>query len=86
MAQLIVRNLDQDVKERIAQRARLHGRSMEEEIRSILRDAVREIPDAMQQQDFGTMFASYFEGLDMPEIKEIRGFKIQEIDFSKDES
>jgi len=31
MAQVLVRNLDDDVKERLQQRARQHGCSMEEE-------------------------------------------------------
>ena len=40
MAQVLVRNLDDDVKTRLQQRARRHGRSMEEEIRDILRQAL----------------------------------------------
>lgn len=40
MAQVLVRNLDDDVKERLQQRARRHGHSMEEEIRSILRQTM----------------------------------------------
>ena len=41
MAQLVVRNLDDDVKAKLQQRARKHGRSTEEEVREILRNAVR---------------------------------------------
>jgi plasmid stability protein len=41
MAQLVVRNLDDDVKARLQRRARRHGRSTEEEVRDILRNAVR---------------------------------------------
>ena len=41
MAQLIVRNLEDDVKAKLQQRARQHGRSTEEEVREILRAAVR---------------------------------------------
>jgi plasmid stability protein len=40
MAQFIVRDLEEDVKARIKRRAALHKRSMEEEIRQILRNAV----------------------------------------------
>jgi plasmid stability protein len=40
MAQLLVRNLDDDVKARLQRRARRHGRSTEEEVREILRNAV----------------------------------------------
>ena len=42
MAQFIVRNLEDDVKTRLKRRAERHGRSMEEEARHILRNAVRE--------------------------------------------
>ena len=42
MAQLVVRKLDDDVKERLRQRAARNGRSMEEEVRAILLAAVRE--------------------------------------------
>ena len=44
MAQLVVRNLDDDVKAKLQQRARRHGRSTEEEVREILRNAVRNEP------------------------------------------
>jgi len=40
MAQLIVRNLENDIRDRIRALAELHGRSMEEEVRQILRSAV----------------------------------------------
>lgn len=42
MAQIIVRGLEDDVKQRLQRRARRHGRSMEDEIRHILRGAVAE--------------------------------------------
>ena len=42
MAQLIVRNLDDAVKRKLQRRAARHGRSMEEEIRDILRNAVKD--------------------------------------------
>jgi antitoxin FitA len=42
MAQFIVRNLEDDVKVRLKRRAAQHRRSMEEEVRHILRDAVKE--------------------------------------------
>jgi plasmid stability protein len=72
-AQLVVRNLEQDVKTRLQKRARRHGRSMEEEVRDILRDAVKD--EARQEEGFGTRFASYFKGLGLKEgdIRELRG-------------
>jgi len=42
MADVIIRNLDDDIKERLRMRAASHGRSMESEIRVILVDAVTE--------------------------------------------
>lgn len=41
MASITIRNLDDDVKARLRVRAAEHQRSMEEEARLILRDAVR---------------------------------------------
>ena len=40
MAQLVVRNIEESVKNRLRQRAKRHGHSMEAEIRDILRSAV----------------------------------------------
>jgi plasmid stability protein len=37
----VVRHLEEIVKERLKRRAARHGRSMEEEVRHILRDAVK---------------------------------------------
>lgn len=45
MAAVTVRNIDEQVKERLRVRAATHGRSMESEIRAILVDAVREPRD-----------------------------------------
>lgn len=45
MAQVVVRRIEEDVKERLQRRALRHGVSMEEEIRSIIRDAVMKDPD-----------------------------------------
>lgn len=44
MASLIVRNLDEALKTRLRVRAAYHGRSMEEEVRRILRAALAEDP------------------------------------------
>ncbi|MGH8636745.1 MAG: FitA-like ribbon-helix-helix domain-containing protein [Burkholderiales bacterium] len=41
MAQFIVRDLEDDVKEALKKRATSNGRSMEEEVRQILRNAVK---------------------------------------------
>ena len=61
MAQLIVRNVDDDLVRRLKQRAAIHGRSAEEEHRHLLRAALRkeglisrlrEIPDVGSDDDF----------------------------------
>ena len=41
MAQLIVRNLDEDLVQRLKRRAAAHGRSAEEEHRQLLRQVLR---------------------------------------------
>lgn len=40
MAELLVRRLDESIKARLKQRAKLHGRSVEAEVRAIIEDAV----------------------------------------------
>ena len=40
MAQLIVRKLEEDVKRRLRRLAKSNGRSMEEEVRELIRTAV----------------------------------------------
>lgn len=72
MAQLVVRNLEEDVKTRLQKRAKRHGRSMEEEVRDILRDAVRK--ESQRTEGLGTRIANRFrgKGLDEP-IRELRG-------------
>ena len=42
MASITIRNLEDDLKRRLRVRAAEHGRSMEEEVRDILRQAVGE--------------------------------------------
>jgi plasmid stability protein len=75
MAQIIVRNLEDEVKERLAQRARRHGRSMEAEVRDILRNAVREALAPEPETDFGTRLRAFFEkhGFHEEEIEEFKG-------------
>ena len=40
MASITIRNLDEDIKKRLRLQAAEHGRSMEEEVRVILRESV----------------------------------------------
>lgn len=66
MAQVIVRKLDNDLKDALKRRANQHGWSMEEEVRQILRRAVNE--DIVAPTILGTRIASRFAdvGLDRP--------------------
>jgi plasmid stability protein len=72
MAQILVRQLDDDVKKKLQRRARRHGRSTEEEVREILRNAVRS--EAIARTALGSRIAARFSriGLDR-EIPELRG-------------
>jgi len=74
MAQLVVRHLEEDVKARLRQRAARHGRSMEAEVREILRHAVRE--DTGPGMGLGSRIAARFAGIGLKEgedIPELRG-------------
>jgi plasmid stability protein len=78
MAQILVRNLDERVKARLQRRAKRNGRSMEEEAREILRDALRQ--KNAPEVGFGTQMANMFRGVGLKkseEIKEIRGMRLQ---------
>jgi antitoxin FitA len=74
MAQLVVRNIENSVKIRLQRRAKKNGRSMEEEVREILRNAAKEDVPA---GGLGTEISSLFSktGLDF-DIPELRGYKL----------
>jgi antitoxin FitA len=78
MAQLVIRNLEQSVKARLQSRARRNGRSMEEEAREILRNAVHEPKPSTV--GLGTRIATLFrgKGLDF-QIPEWRGFLLKTV-------
>lgn len=82
MAQLVVRNIEDDVKERLQGRASRHGRSLEEEIREILRDAVK--GEGQKPRKLGTEIAARFRGIGFEaEIPEWRGYPVQPAQFDK---
>jgi plasmid stability protein len=69
MSQLLVRNLDPGVKERLKDRARRHGRSMEAEVRSILGEAVsRELQPSGKLSE---QIASLFKGIGLKPGEEL---------------
>ena len=80
MAQLLVRQLDDDVKDKLQRRARRHGRSTEEEVREILRNAVRSEETA--RAPLGSRISARFHrgGLEQ-EIPELRGQSVRPVVF-----
>lgn len=82
MAQVIVRDLEEHVKAGLKRRAAQHGRSMEEEIRDILRDAVKE--KNRRPVRLGSRIAARFSkaGLD-GELPELRGEPARGAEFSR---
>jgi len=80
LAQLIVRNLDEDVKRRLRERAERRGKSMEAEARDILSNALAEAE--RPNEGLGTRIAARFAelGLDK-EIEELRGEESRPADF-----
>jgi plasmid stability protein len=80
VAQLLVRNLDDDVKAKLRERAKRHGRSMEEEVREILGNAVRR--EVRSNDGLGTRIAKRFAGIGLKEdIPELRGHPAKPADF-----
>jgi len=72
MAQLIVRDLEEEVKLRLQRRARRHGRSTEAEVREILRAAVAS--ERRMPQPLGSRFAARFAGIGLNRpLPELRG-------------
>jgi antitoxin FitA len=72
MAQLVVRNLEEEVKAKLQQRALRNGRSTEEEVREILRDAVKD--ENAPRPKLGSRLAARFRGVGLDdEIPEQRG-------------
>lgn len=77
MAQLVVRNIEKKVKDKLQRRAKRHGRSMEEEVRDILRDAVKQEGSA-SERGLGSEIAALFRGIGLEEdIPELRGYTIK---------
>ena len=82
MAQLLVRNLEDQLKTRLQRRAKRNGQSMEAEARDILRNALRE--ETAQAGGLGSEMVELFSGsgvyLDEP-IAEIRDMRMEIPDF-----
>jgi plasmid stability protein len=72
LGQLVVRNIENAVKTRLQGRAKRHGHSMEEEVRDILRSAVR--AEETPSGGLGTDISSLFVGTGLSsDVTELRG-------------
>ncbi len=91
MAQLVVRNLEENVKRRLKQRAARNGRSLEGEVREILSASVKaehgKYADS-KEKGFGTRLAEIFAGTDPPDFvnRAFRDEPMRSVDFGDDRS
>ena len=82
MAQFVVRNLETQVTVRLKRRAKRHGRSMEEEVREILRNSVKQ--EDRPAGGLGSRIAALFRNAGLREdIPELRDLRIEPVDFVK---
>ncbi len=80
MAQVIVRNIEAEVKTGLKQRAARHGWSMEEEVRQILRSAVSHAEEP--QLKLGSRIAERFADVGLSEpLPELRHQAITPMSF-----
>jgi len=81
MGQLVVRNLENSVKTKLQRRAKRHGRSMEEEVREILRGAAKEDGDD-GHAGLGSEIARLFRKAGLQsDIAELRGVAVKPASF-----
>ena len=82
MAQFVVRQLEEDVKLRLKRRAARHGVSMEEEVREILRSAVK--GEHRSSTRLGTRIAARFAKAGLTnDLPELRGQMARPADFKR---
>jgi antitoxin FitA len=80
MAQILIRQLDDDTKAKLQRMARKHGRSTEEEVRDILRNAVRDVDESPSR--LGSRIAARFSRLPLSgDIPELRGNPVRPAQF-----
>ena len=82
MAQFVVRNIEDDVAAKLKRRAKRHGRSMEDEVRHILRNATKE-----EHRDLGRLgsrIAARFRSVGLTrDLPELRGQPARAADFDR---
>jgi plasmid stability protein len=77
--QLVIK-LDHDLIEKLRQSASSHDRSIDEEVREILRDSVTS--EGGTPVGLGTQLAAIFHGVGIDEeISELRGYPVEPIEF-----
>ena len=82
MAQLIVRQLEDEVKSRLIRRAESHGRSMEDEVREILRNAVKD--ENRPAAKLGSRIAARFKKTGLSgDLPELRGQRPRSLDLRR---
>lgn len=82
MAQVVVRNLEEEIKAGLKARASRHGWSMEEEVRQILRRAV--IEEGQTRPRLGSRIAARFVGAGLTEpLPELHGEGIAPMEFGE---
>ena len=82
MAQFTVRDLEENVKARLKRRAARHGRSMEDEVRHILRNALKE--ENRVAPRLGSRIAARFRKAGLTaDLPELRGQAARSADFGK---
>lgn len=82
MAQFIVRDLEEDVKTRLKRRAELYGRSMEEEARHILRNALKQANRPAHR--LGSRIAARFAKIGLTaDLHELHGQSARPADLGK---
>lgn len=82
MAQFVVRHLEDDVKTRLQRRAKRHGRSMEDEVRHILRNAASEEHRAVRK--LGSRMAARFTTVGLAaDLPELHGQPARAADFER---
>jgi len=82
LAQFVVRNLEDSVAANLKRRARRHGRSMEDEVRHILRDAAKE--EHRGTHKLGSRMAARFKTVGLTaDLPELRGQPARAAEFDR---
>ena len=82
MAQFVVRHVDEDVAAKLKGRAKRHGRSMEDEVRHILRSTVTEEHRGVRK--LGSSIAARFRAVGLnADLPELRGQPPRPLDFDR---